>query len=214
MATHEIYDKEPLPVEYRGFKTPGNNAADTQAIEGRGLIGVFDFGEMKGPLVVKVALSPTSEDEAMANLNAEVAGFDFDAVHAQAKATWEKALGAVQLTAASDMRTNLYTALYHALLAPGTAMDVDGSYRGPDNQVHHADGFHFVSSLSLWDTYRAEQPLMTLLEPEARTTDLVRSLMASQQESPFGMLPVWQFQGIETWCMIGYHAVPEIADAV
>ncbi|ADW70982.1 GH92 family glycosyl hydrolase [Granulicella tundricola] len=214
MATHEIYDKEPLPVEYRGFKTPGNNAADTQAMEGRGLIGVFDFGEMKGPLVVKVALSPTSEDEAMANLNAEVAGFDFDAVHAQAKATWEKALGAVQLTAAPDMRTNLYTALYHALLAPGTAMDVDGSYRGPDNQVHHADGFHFVSSLSLWDTYRAEQPLMTLLEPEARTTDLVRSLMASQQESPFGMLPVWQFQGIETWCMIGYHAVPEIADAV
>jgi predicted alpha-1,2-mannosidase len=92
-------------------------------------------------------------------------------------------------------------------------MDVDGSYRGPDNQVHKAEGFHFVSTFSLWDTYRAEQPLMTLIEPESRTVDVVRSLVASQQESPFGILPVWQFQGIETWCMIGYHAVPEIADA-
>ena len=70
-----------------------------------------------------------------------------------------------------------------------------------------------MSSLSLWDTYRAEQPLMTLIEPERRTNDLVRSLLASQQESPFGILPVWQFQGLETWCMIGYHAVPMIADA-
>ena len=92
-------------------------------------------------------------------------------------------------------------------------MDVNGEYRGPDNQVHRADGFRFVSSLSLWDTYRAEQPLMTLLEPEQRTNDLVQSLLASQQESPFGILPVWQFQGLETWCMIGYHSVPIIADA-
>jgi predicted alpha-1,2-mannosidase len=92
-------------------------------------------------------------------------------------------------------------------------MDVDGSYRGPDNQVHHAAGFHFVSNLSLWDTFRAEQPLMTLLEPEERTSDLVNSLLASQRESPFGILPIWQEEGIETWCMIGYHAVPEIADA-
>ena len=92
-------------------------------------------------------------------------------------------------------------------------MDVNGEYRGPDNQVHRAEGFHFVSTLSLWDIYRAEQPLMTLLEPEQRTNDLVQSLIASQQESPFGILPVWQFQGQETWCMIGYHSVPIIADA-
>jgi predicted alpha-1,2-mannosidase len=92
-------------------------------------------------------------------------------------------------------------------------MGVDGSYRGPGNQVHKAEGFHFVSTFSLWDTYRAEQSLMTLIEPESRTADVVRSLVVSQLESPFGILPVWQFQGIETWCMIGYHAVPEIADA-
>jgi len=92
-------------------------------------------------------------------------------------------------------------------------MDEEGSYRGADYHVNKAVGFRFVSSFSLWDTYRAEQPLMTLIEPESRTVDVVRSLMESQRESPFGILPVWQFQGIETWCMIGYHSVPEIADA-
>lgn len=213
VAGHQLLDREPLPIEYKGFKTPGNTPVDTQAIEGRGLLAVFDFGALNRPLIVKVALSPTSEDNAIGNLDAEISGFDFDAVHAAARSAWEHSLAAVDLEADPAMRQNLYTALYHALLAPSLSMDVDGSYRGPDNQVHHAQDFHFVSSLSLWDTYRAEQPLMTLIEPEARTSDLVRSLLASQQESPFGMLPVWQFQGIETWCMIGYHAVPEIADA-
>ncbi|MBN9615745.1 MAG: GH92 family glycosyl hydrolase [Acidobacteriales bacterium] len=210
---HQLLDSEPLPVEYKGFKTPGDGPENTQAMEGRGLIAVFDFGEVKTPLIVKVAISPVSEDNAIANLDAEVPGFDFDAVHAAARAAWEKALAVVSFEAEPAMRKNLYTALYHALLAPSLSMDVDGRYRGPDNQVHRAEGFQFVSSLSLWDTYRAEQPLMTLIEPESRTSNLVRSMLASQRESPFGMLPVWQFQGIETWCMIGYHAVPEIADA-
>jgi predicted alpha-1,2-mannosidase len=92
-------------------------------------------------------------------------------------------------------------------------MDRDGSYRGPDHQVHHADGFRFHSTFSLWDTYRALHPLMTILQPEQRNADMVRSLLASQQESPYGILPVWQYAGLETWCMIGYHAVPVIADA-
>lgn len=212
LISHELYDREP-PVAYRGFATPGTTPEQKQAMEGRGLVGVFDFAPSAAPLLVKVALSPTSEDNAIANMDAEVPGFDFDKVWGAARATWEKALSVVDIDAVPAMRKNLYTALYHALLAPGTSMDVDGSYRGPDNQVHKAEGFHFVSSFSLWDTYRAEQPLMTLIEPESRTTDVVRSLIASQRESPFGILPVWQFQGIETWCMIGYHAVPEIADA-
>ena len=210
---HSLYDREPLPTEYKGFKTPGNTPQTTQSIEGRGLIGVFDVQTGRQPLVVKVAISPVSEDNAIANMQAEVPAFDFDDVHRAATAQWAAALGAVDLTAAPATRKSLYTALYHALLSPGLSMDSDGSYRGPDNQVHKATGFHFVSSLSLWDTYRAEQPLMTLLQPAERTSDLVNSLLASQHESPFGILPVWQFQGIETWCMIGYHAVPIIADA-
>ncbi|SEB80242.1 GH92 family glycosyl hydrolase [Terriglobus roseus] len=213
MASHELYDREPLPVEYKGFKTPGSTPQDTQSIEGRGLIGVFDFASSSEPLVVKVALSSVSEDNAIANMTAEVPAFDFESVHAAAAAQWQNALSVIEITAPEPVRKSLYTAMYHALLAPSLSMDVDGSYRGPDNQVHKANGFHYVSSLSLWDTYRAEQPLMTLLQPPDRTSDLVNSLIASQQESPFGILPVWQFQGIETWCMIGYHAVPIIADA-
>ena len=163
--------------------------------------------------MVKVALSPVSEENAIANMNAEVPNFDFNGVRTATQQQWRAELARVEFHASPAMEKSLYTALYHAMLAPSTSMDRNGDYRGPDNQVHHAEGFRFVSSLSLWDTYRAEQPLMTLLEPEQRTNDLVRSMIASQQESPFGILPVWQFAGLETWCMIGYHAVPIIADA-
>jgi predicted alpha-1,2-mannosidase len=214
LASHALYDREDAPILYKGFKSPGNTPQDTQAIEGRGLIAVFDFANTTQPVITKVALSPVSEDNAIANLDAEVPAFDFDAVRKAATAQWQQALAAVGITAEAGTRKGFYTAMYHALLAPSISMDVNGEYRGPDNQVHKATNFHFVSSLSLWDTYRAEQPLMTLIQPPARTADLANSLIASQQESPFGILPVWQFQGIETWCMIGYHAVPILADAI
>jgi predicted alpha-1,2-mannosidase len=213
IAVHHFYDFEPEPVVYKGFKSPGTSPEYTQAIAGRGLEAVFDFADSAAPLVVKVALSPVSEAGAIANLDAEVPDFNFDRVRAQAQAQWEKALSVIDFDASPEMTKSLYTALYHALMAPSLSMDADGRYRGPDGEVHQAHGFHFVSSLSLWDTFRAEQPLMTLLEPEQRTSDLVNSLIASQHESPFGILPIWQFDGQETWCMIGYHAVPEIADA-
>ena len=213
MTGHSLYNKEEDPPPYHGFKTPGTSPQDTQSIEGRALEAVFDFAPASAPLIVKVAISPVSEANAIANMDAEVPGFDFDAVRAATQALWRKELRRVEFDAAPEMRKSLYTALYHAMMAPSTSMDVNGEYRGPDNQVHRAVGFEFVSTLSLWDTYRAEQPLMTIIEPEKRTNDLVRSLVASQQESPFGILPVWQFQGQETWCMIGYHAVPIIADA-
>jgi predicted alpha-1,2-mannosidase len=107
----------------------------------------------------------------------------------------------------------VYTALYHTLIAPNLDMDADGGYRGPDNAAHKALDFTFYSTLSLWDTYRAEHPLLTLVQPPERTDDFVRSFLAFRKESPWGILPIWSFQGLETWCMIGYHAVPVIADA-
>src|SRR5579862_4024693 len=213
MSGHALYNKEDDPPPYHGFKTPGTSPQDTQSIQGRGLEAVLDFAPSSAPLIVKVAISPVSEENAIANMDAEVPGFDFDGVRARTQQMWREQLARVEFDASPAVQKSLYTALYHALMAPGTSMDVNGEYRGPDNQVHRAQGFHFVSSLSLWDIYRAEQPLMTLLEPEQRTNDLVHSLIASQQESPFGILPIWQFQGQETWCMIGYHAVPIIADA-
>jgi predicted alpha-1,2-mannosidase len=213
LSNHALYNKEEDPPPYHGFKTPGTSPEDTQSIQGRGLEGVFSFAPATAPLIVKVAISPVSEDNAIANMEAEVPAFDFDRVRATTQQMWRDQLARVEFDASPAMQRSLYTALYHALMAPSTSMDVNGEYRGPDNQVHRAEGFHFVSSLSLWDIYRAEQPLMTVLEPAQRTNDLVQSLIASQHESPFGILPVWQYQGQETWCMIGYHAVPIIADA-
>ena len=213
MQQHSLYNRESSPIEYRGFKTPGTSPETTQAIQGRGVVAVFGFNPRTEPLVVKVALSPVSEDGAIANMDAEAPGFDFDATRASGKAAWAKEFQRIDIVAPPEMQKSLYTALYHALISPNLSMDVDRSYRGPDNQVHRAADFHFVSNLSLWDTFRAEQPLMTIIEPEARTSDLVNSMLASWRESLFGILPIWQEQGVETWCMIGYHSVPEIVDA-
>ena len=213
-TSHALYDREPVEQPYKGFAGPGTGPRDIPFIQGRGLVAVFDFGALSAPLVVKVALSPTSEAAALANLAAEAPDFDFDAVRARARQAWETELGRVRFDAPAPMRRNLYTALYHSLLAPSLFMDVDGGYRGPDGETHQANGFDFVSSFSLWDTYRAEQPLMTLIQPDRRTADAMTSLIVSREESPYGILPVWQFAGLETWCMIGYHAVPELADAI
>src|SRR3546814_12435548 len=94
------------------------------------------------------------------------------------------------------MRTNLYTALYHSLLAPSVWSDVDGRYRGPDDAVHAAKDFTFRSTFSLWDTFRAQHPLLTLVQPGGTNTDIVKSLVASRKHSPHGILPVWQFHEI------------------
>jgi predicted alpha-1,2-mannosidase len=207
-----LYNKEET-VPYRGFAQPGRTAFDRAQMEGRALVGVFDFGTIDGPLVAKVAISSVSEENAVLNLDSDEKGFDFDGLRARTRADWEKALGAVEIAAPAQTRTNVYTALYHTLLAPSVFSDVDGRYRGPDNEVHEAKGYTFHSTFSLWDTFRAEHPLLTLVQPEKRTSDVVNSLIASQQESPYGILPVWQFHGQETWTMIGYHAVPVISDA-
>jgi predicted alpha-1,2-mannosidase len=198
-------------VAYKGFQGPGRGTDSLAERSGRALVGRFDFGRLDKPLEVKVAISSVDEAGAIANLASEDG--DFDAVRANAKAVWEKALSAVEIAAPAPMRKNLYTALYHTLLAPSVAGDADGRYRGPDNAVHRADGFTFRSTFSLWDTFRAEHPLLTLIQPEKTNSDFVRSLLASRKTSPHGILPVWQFQGQETWTMIGYHAVPVIADA-
>jgi len=202
-------------VIYKGFPPPGADDPRQRAqVEGRQLVGVFDFGDGGGaPLVVKVAISPVSEEGAIANLDAEVPGFDFDKVRSDARAQWTQALSAIDAQGSQEDRTRFYTALYHTLLGPTLFMDSDGRYRGPDNAVHKANGWTNYSTFSLWDTYRALHPLLTLVQPPQRTSDVVNSLLASRRESAYGILPVWAFHGLETWCMIGYHAVPVIADA-
>jgi predicted alpha-1,2-mannosidase len=211
MTSRELYNRE-TDVLYKGFKGPGNQAQDANAQNGRALVGVFDFGDLKQPLLVKVSVSSVSEANAIANLDQDGKGWEFDNRRADATAAWDKALAPIDVDGSQTLRTQFYTALYHSMMSPSLSMDVNGEFRGPDHQVHHADGFDFYSSWSMWDVYRAQQPLVILLHPD-RTVDFVRSLIAAQQASPFGMLPVWAYQGLETWCMTGYHAVAIIADA-
>ena len=198
-------------VPYKGFQGPGRGSDSVAERQSRALVGRLDFGALDRPLEVRVAISSVDEAGAIANLDAEPGGFD--AVLARTRAAWEQALGRLDVAAPAPMRRSVYTALYHSLLAPSVAGDADGRFRGPDNAVHRAEGYTFRSTFSLWDTFRAEHPLLTLVQPASTTTDIVRSLLASRRVSPDGILPVWQFQGRETWTMIGYHAVPVIADA-
>ncbi len=212
MSGHELHDTE-QDVPYRGFPPPGAKDPRQQAqIEGRQLVAAFDF-DAKKPLLVKVSISPVSEDNALANLDAEAPNWDFDGARIAAKKQWSDALSEVDAQGDATQRKAFYTALYHTMLGPTLFMDVDGRYRGPDNAVHQANGWTNYSTFSLWDTYRGLHPLMTLLQPPQRTSDIVNSLLAARRESPYGILPVWAFNGLETWCMIGYHAVPVIADA-
>ena len=216
LTGHALVNAE-SDIPYKGFQGPGRGSDDVAEREGRGLVARLDFGALTEPLTVKVAISSVDEDGALRNLDSEGGSgapdaATFDTVRAATKTAWQQALGAVDIDAPTDMRKTLYTALYHSLLAPSVAGDIDGRYRGTDNEVHSAP-FTFRSTFSLWDTFRAEHPLLTLIRPDQDNADIVNSLLASQKDSPFGILPVWQFQGRETWCMIGYHAVPVIADA-
>ncbi|MBD9477447.1 glycoside hydrolase family 92 protein [Pseudoxanthomonas sp. PXM02] len=214
LKAHQLHNTE-QDIPYKGFPPPGDKDPGQRAqIEGRQLVAAFDVAPPAGqPLLVKVSISPVSEDNAIANLEAEAPGWDFDGMRADAKQQWSDALGAVEVQGDQTQRTSFYTALYHTLLGPTLFMDSDGRYRGPDNAVHQAKGWTNYSTFSLWDTYRALHPLTTLVQPPQRTNDFVNSLLAARRESPYGVLPVWSFHGLETWCMIGYHATPVIADA-
>src|SRR5690606_1983876 len=110
----------------------------------------------------------------------------------------------------NNQKTIFYTALYHTMLAPNLYQDVDGRYRGMDLEIHQSNDFENYTVFSLWDTYRAAHPLYTIIEKE-RTTHFINSLLAKYDDG--GILPIWPLAGNYTWCMVGYHAVPVIADA-
>jgi putative alpha-1,2-mannosidase len=187
------------------------DAAASGAIEGPRARACLRFAPSGEPLVVRVGLSAVDVDGARANLRAEVGDFDFDAVRDRARAAWNAALGRLRVTTPdADLATVLHTALYHALIHPSLACDADGRYRGPDGAVHEGGGHRRHTVFSLWDTYRAEHPLLTLVQPE-RVDDLVQSMLGFGRE--FGRLPVWELCGNETNTMIGYHAVPPIVEA-
>jgi putative alpha-1,2-mannosidase len=170
----------------------------------------FDMETSGKPLLVKVGISAVSVEGARRNLQREIPAWDFDAVRLAARDAWQQELQKIRIESADTANVEtFYTALYHTMLAPTLFCDVDGSYRGGDGQVHHGD-FQNSCTFSLWDTYRAAHPLYTIIEP-GRVHDWAASMLAFYHDS--GLLPVWPLTGNETWCMIGYHSVPVLADA-
>jgi len=165
----------------------------------------------KEQVLIKVGISTVSIEGARSNLRAEIPLWDFEKIKSDAERAWQNELGKIEIEGgAPPQRTTFYTAVYHALLAPNLFSDADGSYRGMDGRVHRAEGFEMYTVFSLWDTFRAEHPLLTIID-QKRTLDFIKSIVAKYEEG--GVLPVWELAANETWCMIGYHAVPVIADA-
>lgn len=169
----------------------------------------FDLTADKN-IYIKVALSPTSVDGAKKNLAAELPDWNFDKTVADTEKNWNKELSKIEVTGDEEKKKIFYTALYHTAVVPCVNMDVDGTYRGRDNNIHKAEGFTYYSVFSLWDTYRGAHPLYTIID-RARTLDYIKTFLAQYKEG--GRLPVWELASNETECMIGYHSIPVIVDA-
>jgi predicted alpha-1,2-mannosidase len=188
--------------------------ATAREATGRALKAFVDYpAKAKESVLVKVGISGTGVEGARKNLAAEIAGWDFDRVKAAAVQQWKELFDMVQVEGVDEkVRNTFYANLYLACQAPILFNDVDGSYRGLDQKNHSGAGFQNYTTFSLWDTYRAEHPLLTLLQP-GRVDDLVQSLLAEYRESGQHTTPIWPLWGNETWCMIGYHSVAVIVDA-
>ena len=162
-------------------------------------------------ILVKVSLSPTSYEGAKLNMS-EIKDWNFNKVKQNAEQLWDKQLSKIQITESNkDKLAIFYTALYHTMIQPNIAQDIDGQYRGRDNKIHQAEGFDYYSVFSLWDTFRAANPLYTLIEKK-RTADFINTFLKQYEQG--GRLPVWELASNETDCMIGYHSVSVMADAM
>lgn len=165
-------------------------------------------GEM---LLVKVAISQVDAEGARKNMAAELPRWDFEKTRSDAKAAWNTELSKIEVNTKNmtDLE-NFYTALYHCIIHPSLSSDVDFRYRGNDLKVHQGKSDHYTV-FSLWDTFRGLHPLFTIIE-QKRTNDFINSFLSMYNE--FGMMPMWELSGNETYCMIGYHSASVVADAL
>ena len=197
-AESVVYYKDDKPVNIKEVK--GTNCK-----------AVLYFPENTKSVVVKVAISAVDMDGAVNN-QTEVRDFDFEKVRKNATASWNKELGKIKVTSKNEeyLKT-FYTALYHCFTSPYLYSDLDGRYRGEDQKIHNTDkGHKMYTVFSLWDTYRALHPLLNIID-QKRSSDFLYTFLNQFHQS--GYLPMWELSSQETWCMIGYHAVPVIWDA-
>ena len=169
----------------------------------------FDLAEGE-KVMLKVAISPVDIDGAKANMAAELPGWDFEKTREAARNAWNRELSKIRIeTEDVDERTIFYTALYHTMIQPSEFCDVNGDYRGADGDIHRNNDFKTYTTFSLWDTYRAAMPLMTVIHPE-KIRDIARTMVKIHEEQ--GKLPVWHLWGNETDCMVGNPGVIALAD--
>jgi len=201
--------------EYKGFWRKFEQSKNFPEMAGKQLRAYFDFKTDKNEKIkVKFALSPVSTAGAMKNLETEIPHWDFDRTKREGQTAWNRELGKIAVTTLDKGEmTNFYTAMYHAFISPTVYADVDGQYKGLDQNVHQANGFTNYTTFSLWDTYRALHPFFNIIQPK-RNRDMIRSMMAHYDQSAEHMLPIWSHYANENWCMIGYHSVSVIADAI
>ena len=208
---HHKYNKP----QYNGFYRKFNESENFPEMAGKELRAYFNFStEENEQILVKCALSGVSTEGAMKNLQTEIPHWDFDQIKNESQEKWNCELAKIEVeTILPEEKITFYTALYHTMLSPVLFEDVDGSYRGLDQNIHQSDGFMNYTVFSLWDTFRALHPLFNLIQP-SRNVDMIQSMLAHYDQSVHKMLPVWSHYANENWCMIGYHSVSVIADAM
>lgn len=212
-ANQYIYARIEFSKPMKISKKDVNGKQENNLFTGTRLALAFSADVKKGEKInIKVSVSPTGYEGAEKNMLAEAKSNDFDTVKKQAEADWDRELSKIEVK--SDDRNKLsvfYTALYHVFTQPNINMDADGRYRGRDNKLYTANGFDYYTVFSLWDTFRGAHPLMTLIDRK-RTADFINTFIRQYEQG--GKLPVWELASNETECMIGYHAVSVIADAM
>jgi predicted alpha-1,2-mannosidase len=189
-------------------------ATEARHGNGQGMKAAFNYATAADEtILVKVGISGTGIEGARKNLAAEIPSWDFDGICAAAVAAWKNVFDAAEVESFDPhIRATFYANLYLSCLAPVLFNDADGSYRGMDKKNHPSEGFQNYTTFSLWDTYRAENPLLTILQPR-RVDDIIQTLLAEYRQNGQHTTPIWPLWGNETWCMIGYHSVAVIADA-
>ena len=173
---------------------------------------VYRFNMGTGDVLsAKVALSTVRERNALQNIAVDMPDWDFDSVLSENREKWSALMNLFDLKGTNEQKQNFYTSLYHLFFQPNIYSDVNGDFRAADDNVTSAPGMRQYSTLSLWDTFRAAQPLLTLIHPNL-VSDIVNSMISHSEAQ--GFLPIWALWGRENYCMIGNHAVPVIVDAV
>jgi len=192
------------------FSTPITKSVITTVGGADRSVGLLKFN--KKQVLAKVGVSSVSVENALANLDGSLPGWDFEATQRAASDAWEKELSKIRIQSVDPAQKRIfYTALYHTMVAPSLFSDSNGEFKGVKGDVQKAKDYKRYTVFSLWDTYRALHPLFTLTQ-QSRVNDMVKTFLDQYKQT--GILPVWELEGNETFCMVGNHSIPVIAEAL